>query len=203
LRVRDLRVLYNVEPDGSEVVRRHTSSFLALIRHMEKPPANPYASPIDGAAVAPRTTTFGELLPLWVWLAIAVPAAFFGSPADPIAMLLALAHGLLSFCFGTVIGSRSHILLRLLVLMLSSVMAFALAPLVVFSAGVCYGVFSVAAGVWAWRHIRHGRLRILVCFVVGFVIGSLIGPLGTSAGAVVGALLAKRSLGPRNALDVG
>lgn len=142
------------------------------------------------------------MLPLWVWLAFAILASFFGSPADPISMLLALAYGLLSFCFGTVVGSRWHILLRLLLLMLWGVVSFAFAPLLIFGStfvlpGVYYGALSVALGVWAWRHIRTGRLRVLVCFVVGFVIGFPIGPFGTAAGAVVGVILARRCLGER------
>ena len=80
---------------------------------MDEASANPYSSPAAEVSIPPRVTTFGELVPLWTWLTVAVLTAVFGTPADPICMLWALAYGLLSFCVGAVVGSRWHILLRI------------------------------------------------------------------------------------------
>ncbi len=165
---------------------------------MARPPSmNPYES---SAHVTTRPATTSQLLPLWIWLGIAVGVSFFCTPADPVTVLLALAFGLICFGLGCVVSSFWHPMLRLLTLVLwgaTVVWLFLSADGLYFVSGVAlYSLVSLVAGVWAYRAIQHGRIRILASFCGGYVIGSFAGILGTVAGAILGALLAKCSLPP-------
>jgi len=152
------------------------------------------------AQVRTRPASTVELLPLWIWLGVAVAVSFFCAPADPVTELLALAFGLVCFGLGCVVGSFWHPMLRLLALVLWGAAVgwlFLSADGLYFVSGaVLYSLVSMAAGAWAFRSIEHGRSRILTSFCGGYVIGSFAGILGTLAGAVLGALLAERCVRP-------
>ena len=165
---------------------------------MDQSSLNPYAPPSADVAQPIAATSTNELIPLWIWLAIAVVTSFFATPADPISMLIALAFGLVCFCVGAVLGSSLHVVFRLLPLVLwiapASWLAFSFGgPYFAIGAAV-YGLSSVGIGVWTYRRIQHGRLRIISCFCIGYVLGSFVGALGTAAGAVIAVILARRSL---------
>jgi MFS family permease len=169
---------------------------------MNDPSTNPYGLPpaavVDDEAVPPD---IHPLIPLWGWLAIAVATSFFGTPADPVSMLIALAYGLISFCVGAALASSLHIVVRVLPLIVcATTFCLAIATDGPYRGVVaaCYAAVSIGMGFWAYRGINNGRKRILSCFGAGYVVGSLLGPFGTIAGAVLGTLLAKGSLRRKN-----
>jgi len=170
---------------------------------MNEPSENPYASPTADCSTTVVSAGELRLLPLWVWLGFSVIGAFFGSPADPTSMLLALAYALLYFCVGAIAGSSLHSIIRALPVALSLVplvtLAFLGAAEALFAAiftiaMLCYGLVNIAFGFWACRSLGYGRFRILSCFCAGYALGSVACGLGTILGAVLGAVLAKRSL---------
>jgi hypothetical protein len=142
-----------------------------------------------------------QLLPLWIWLAMAVLTSFLGTPPDPWSMLMALAYGLLSFGIGAMLGSSLHVLLQ--ILLLAVWVTITCLPIIwggdrhimLSFAATCYGLASIAMGIWACCCFRSGRLRILSGFCIGYAMGLIFfDPLGPIVGAVLGALLAKRFL---------
>lgn len=165
---------------------------------MNQPSANPYAPPSADASASAESSRDRQLIPLWIWLGVAVAISVLGTPADPISMLLALAYGLISFWVGAILSSPLNVIVRVIPGIIWIIPAIALAVMNVASyfmvVGLCYLVVSIVMGFWAWRRIRNRRLRIALCFSAGYVLGSVVGPLGTVAGAVIGAILAKRSL---------
>ena len=166
---------------------------------------NPYASP-NATVDASTTRAKNSLIVLWVWLAVAVLAAIFATPADPISMLVALAYGLVLFCGGATLGSSQNVGTWTLVIgvCVAAIIAFTFVSGGTFFVvpGTCYGVLSVGMGVWASRSITSGRVRILLSFSVGYIVGSLATPLGTVAGAVLCAVVANR-LSEAHNLDEG
>lgn len=164
---------------------------------MNEPSANPYASPTADTSI-PSSHPSTRLHPLWIWLGIAVVTSFFGTPADPISTLIALAYGLGCFCFGAILGSSIPAVLRVLPLIVWAVPAACLAMFFghpYFIAGaIVYAAVSVAIGFWTCRSIHAGRLRLLASFCAGYVVGTTVGILGTIGGAVVATMLARRSL---------
>ena len=169
---------------------------------MTDPTTNPYAPPgfvPPSNLVPPRNA---DLLPLWIWLGIAVIASFVGTPADPVSMLIDLAYGLISFLVGAVLGSSLHIVLRCIPALLWCGVRLTLlqTPLATeFTAyyatvHVSYMATSIAFGYWASRRLGTGRFRILLWFSIGYALGSVVCVIGTVAGAVTGAFLARRSL---------
>jgi hypothetical protein len=177
---------------------------------MSEQPVNPYSAPQSGQST-PGTSI--ELLPLWIWLAVAVLTAWIATPADPLSLILSLAYGLICFWAGIVLGSRINLVLRLLPLSLWC--AFEIWSLVSISpdadhpgwqifflvVSVCYGSFSIAFGAWSFRSIQYGRLRILAIFSLGYILGTLFGPLGTVVGAVLSTIFARRSF-PRPTSEI-
>lgn len=164
---------------------------------MDEPSANPYAPPTADTS-QPVTASSTRLHPLWIWLAIAAATSFFGTPADPISMLIALAFGLGCFCTGAMLGSSMPMVLRVFPFIAWSVPAVWLAGSLghpYFIAGaVFYAAASVGIGYWTCGTIRVGRVRILVSFCAGYVLGSIFGILGTVGGAVLATMLAQRSM---------
>lgn len=160
--------------------------------------ANPYASPEVDATTSAERSRERQLLPLWIWLAIAVVASFLGTPADPTSLLVALANGLISFSVGVILGLPINMMIRLIPAVLWTFPAIALALVnggsFFIIVALCYVVASIAIGFWASRRIINGRFWIILCFAAGYVLGSAVGILGTVTGAVLGAILAKRSL---------
>ncbi len=172
---------------------------------MARPPSmNPYEACVH---VATRPATTSQLLPLWLWLGIAVGVSFFCTPADPVTVLLALAFGMICFGLGCVVGSHGHPVLRLFPLVLwgAVVVWLVLSDWGTYfvSVAVLYSLVSMVAAAWAFRSIEHGRIRILTSFCGGYVIGSFVGVLGTVAGAILGAFLAERSVRPITRGPVG
>jgi hypothetical protein len=161
---------------------------------------NPYASPTPISDSDRAGASKNHLRPLWIWLAAGTLMPFFGTPADPVSMLIAMAYGLVSFCIGCVLGSSASVWLRGLCLVLW------LAPSGSIGLGfssfflgdmLLFGLASSAMGVWACRSLEARRLRILASFAAGFIAGSFAGLIGTVGGAVLATLLANRSL-PRS-----
>ena len=165
---------------------------------MTQPTANPYAPPNADLLASATRIRDRQLLPLWIWLAIAVLTSFLGTPADPISLLIALAYGLVSFCVGAMLGSSLNMIVRVLPVIFWAIPAIFLAissgGFYFFVGAVCCGLASIMIGFWSCRRIQRGRLRILAWFCAGYILGSIVGALGTVAGAVLGAILAKRSL---------
>jgi len=165
---------------------------------MDQQSENPYASPASDVSQRRVVSSNGELLPLWIWLAIAVIMSTCATPADPASMFIALAYGLVCLCVGAVLGSSLHLAPRALPLILWIVPAAWLALSFgnhYFAIGAAiYGAVSIWIGACACWRIQYGRLRILTCFCAGYVLGSVLGILGTVGGAVLAALLARRSL---------
>ena len=178
--------------------RRACGPVAARNPHMNQPSANPYAPPSVDVSQTTATTSTGELRPLWIWLGIAAVTSFFGTPADPISMLIALAFGLVCFCVGAILGSSLNLILRTLPLFLwiapASWLALSFGGSYFAVGAAVYGLASIGIGVWACRRIQRGRLRIFSCFFAGYVLGSFVGAIGTVAGAVIAANLARRSL---------
>ena len=165
---------------------------------MARPPSmNPYESSVH---VTTRPATTSHLLPLWIWLGIAVGVSFFCTPADPVTELLALALGMICFGLGCVVGSHWHPMLRFFPLVLWGAIVIWLLisdwGLYFVCGVVLYAFVSMVAGAWAFRSIEQGHIRILTSFCGGYVIGSFVGVLGTVAGGILGALLAERSVRP-------
>lgn len=136
--------------------------------------------------------------PLWIWLAFAIVTSVFGTPADPLSMLLASVFLLGCFCVGAIVAGSSSFVLRIISAVACSVpAAFFVSmfdhPYFVVGAGVT-GAISIAMGAWACRLIHRGRLRILACFSAGYLVGSLVGLLGTIGGAIMAAAIAQSSL---------
>ncbi len=169
---------------------------------MTDPTTNPYAPPgfVPPSNLAPPRNA--DLLPIWIWLGIAVIASFVGTPADPVSLLIALAYGLISFLVGAVLGSSLHIVLRCIPALLwcGAHLALRQTPLAAeFTAyyatvHVSYITSSIAFGYWASRRLGTARFRILLWFSIGYALGSVVCVIGTVAGAVTGAFLARRSL---------
>jgi hypothetical protein len=136
-----------------------------------------------------------RLAPLWSWLAVAIIASFFGTPADPVSMYIALAYGLLAFVVGCVLGSRLHLIVRGLALTLWLVPGIFVGLGGVWFIGDmgCYGLLSLGMGIWAVRSIPYQCPRIISSFCLGYVVGSLAGIYGILAGAIIAVRLATRS----------
>lgn len=163
---------------------------------MDHQPANPYAPPDTAALATDSGSRDDQLRPLWIWLSSAIVLSLVGSPAELISIAMALAHGLVSFWVGVVLGSSLNVTARVVLALLLFVLAITLlimASMIVI-VGVCYLIVSILTGAWATRRLVRGRLRILSCFSLGYVLGSMMGPLGTVGGAVVGTLFAKRTV---------
>ena len=159
---------------------------------------NPYAAPNSTESIRATEQRSNRFGPLWGWLVVAVLAGYFGTPADPVSMLIALAYGLASFCVGCVLGSLLDLRLRVLILILWLVPGAFVGVILsgVFFIGdmACFALLSIGMGFWACQALRYGRLRILAAFCVGFVIGSFAGLIGTVFGAVTATMLANRSM---------
>jgi MFS family permease len=172
------------------------------IPQMDQTSANPYVSPHADKIDPDTVQSTNRLLPLWIWLAFAAVTSFFGTPADPISMLAALAYGLISFVVGAVLGSSLPVFLRVLPALLWAGLGLWLALSVsepVYVAGhILYASVSIVIGAWTSRFIQRGRVRILAFFCTGYVLGSIVGIVGTVAGAVVATILAIRSLQQRD-----
>ncbi|MGM0488294.1 MAG: hypothetical protein ACQESR_16215 [Planctomycetota bacterium] len=165
---------------------------------MNQTSTNPYDPPSAAHSVSAERPRGQQLFPLWIWLGVAVLASFFGTPPDPISMIIALAYGLISFWVGAILGSSLKMSVRIIPAVLWCIPAIALALLnslyFFLVVWLCYLMVSIIIGFWASRRINNGRLRIILYFSAGYVLGSVVGALGTVAGAVLGALLAKSSL---------
>jgi hypothetical protein len=158
---------------------------------------NPYAPPLADNATNDASRRYIELLPLWTWLFVVVLTSILGTPADPISMLIPLIFGLISFWVGAILGSKVHLIVRLLPLIPWIAVAawFARGGFDLFTIIVqCLGVISIVMGAWSSRRIRRGRFRIIGSFSVGYVLGTIAGPLGTAVGAVTATVLARRSV---------
>lgn len=165
---------------------------------MNQASVNPYAAPNADAASDAETPREPQLLPLWLWLAVAVVVSFLGTPADPASMVIALAYGLVSFCVGAVLGSSANLFVRVIPSVLWIIPTIALVlltadPYFILSA-LCYLIVSIVFGFWASRRIKRGRLRIILGFAAGYILGLIDGGQWTVVGAVLGTLLAERSL---------
>lgn len=169
---------------------------------MTDPTTNPYAPPgfVPPSNLAPPGNA--DLLPLWIWLGIAIFASFVGTPADPVSMLIDLAYGLISLWVGAVLGSSLPVALRCLPALLWCGVHVALLrtplasefPVYFAFVHVSYLTTSVVLGYLTSRRIGTGTFRVLMWFSVGYALGSVACVIGTVAGAVVGAVLARRSL---------
>jgi len=143
--------------------------------------------------------------PLWVWLVIALVTSWFGTPADPYSMLVALAYGLVCFWVGVVLAAGRCLVLRImpLVLFVAAAVSLLIAAGWDFNLGVmlCYGVVSIVCGAWGYRVIHDRPLRILPGFSVGFALGRVAAPPGPVLSALLGIWLAR--LFPRRREPVG
>jgi hypothetical protein len=166
---------------------------------MNEPRVNPYAAPNSVGTVQPQFGSAGSLGPLWIWLGFAVLMWFCVAMLNPAFMFIALVYGLISFCAGAISTSSLPLLLRMLSLMAwitytgrllraSDGLAYGLL-------WACIGLVSIGMGIWAYRKISDGRVRIFTCFCLGYILGAiLLGVIGTVAGATFGALIARRWL---------
>ncbi len=165
---------------------------------MNQSSANPYAPPNAVLSVPAGRLRKCQLLPLWIWLGIAVLTSFLAVPADLISILIALAYGLVSFWVGAILGSSLSRGARVASSLLWCILATALTlwnvPSYSVVVSLCYLMASIALGFWASHRISNGRFRIILCFSVGYLLGSVVGVLGTIAGAALGVILAKSSL---------
>jgi hypothetical protein len=178
---------------------------------MTEPTENPYLAPRINAARG----SLHMLRPLWIWAVVSALTSLLGAQQDPIAMILVLAFGLISFCTGTVLASTLHVAIRVLPLVSVAILTFSYTAhdTYIATAAVCYGLLCVGMGAWACKEIRFGHLRILSSFCGGYAFGSIPIALTTTIGAIwattlgafaataiatVAAIYAKRSLGMQN-----
>lgn len=166
----------------------------------------------EGDIAMDRSSEQSFLLPLWIWVVMAVVISYLGMPGDPLTHLLALAYSLVSFCTGAMYASSLRRFARMLPLaawvLLMVLLACWLLSLgrVHYSAWMllCCATVSIGMGFWACRRIKTGRLRTLSGFCAGYAAGALCGAwgfgpaLGTAATALLGGLLAHRTLPASN-----
>ncbi|QDU54689.1 hypothetical protein [Aeoliella mucimassa] len=164
---------------------------------MNQPSTNPYASPRD-EQLDSRAVSTKAMMPMRLWLLVAVVGSLLGSPADPLSMLLAMASGLALFCGGVIAGSRLPLVLRGVAIVASVLLWATMIPwtgdyaLMYAGINTAYAIASLAMGCWTARSEGY-RPAILIGFSLGFLLGSLFGPLGMAGGAVLGAYLGSRS----------
>jgi len=158
--------------------------------------------PNDASIPAPASITEAnlsshQLLPLWIWLGVAVAISFVGTPADPYSMMMALVYGLISFWVGIALGAPLNTIARVTIAITWGIPALALAfvgaPSHLIAVNIGYLVLSIIFGFCVWRRIEHGRLRILLWFSAGYLLGMPIIGVGPVLGAVVGVVLANTS----------
>lgn len=129
---------------------------------MNETQENPFASPavvVEASGRSDRLSnsqTIDCLAPLWLWTVISLAAAYLGTPADPIATLLAMGINLLALWLGMAIGGTGHWIVRFLLVAIFG------APLAVLTYGLGAYYFpaipvllGVAFGAWSGRVIHH------------------------------------------------
>ena len=162
---------------------------------MNQQPDNPFASPAMGQTEHPQSSVYHELIPLWVWLGVAVVASVVFTPSDPISMLFILLPSLILLWVGLgLVTAKSRIVQVPLLLLV-------IAPLILLAMYV--GIFNTWTAAWyvaintslatfaAWR-LGDRRWKVITYFTIGYLLGSLLLATGTIAGAIVATLMAVR-----------